>query len=95
MTSEDCSRVVLLDREGCVVLTDAEAMGESGYRGCGVGEGADCCAYLVIDGDGFKCARSSATAEEIRWRVAAGAFTSQRLPQGPLLACQSEGRRGG
>lgn len=44
---------------------------------CRLGQGADCCRYLVM-GDGFQCVKLVPSAQAtIDQRVAAGAFTAQ------------------
>lgn len=70
-------------------LTGAQAEGADGYTGCGIGEGAACCAFLLFDMDGFECGRATKAEPVIRQRVADGLWTSRRLPAAPFPMCQS------
>jgi len=74
-----------------VLLTDAQAVGRQGFHGCGIGHGANCCAFLVVSAKGFECARLSELDTEIRRRVHAGLFNARRMPERPFPACQAEG----
>jgi len=74
-----------------VLLTEAQAVGHQGFHGCGIGEGPNCCAFLVVGADGLECARLSEVDAEIRRRVFAGLFTARRVPDRPFPACQAEG----
>jgi len=70
-----------------VMLTADEA------KGCGIGEGAACCAYLLAGGDGFECGQGDILVSPvIEARVRSGQFTARRLPTLPFPACQQEGR---
>jgi len=59
---------------------------------CGMGEGAQCCAFLVAGGDGFECGRASdGMAQLIRERLSAGTMNAQYDPLDlPFPKCQSE-----
>ncbi len=59
---------------------------------CGIGEGANCCAYLMADGQGFCCGQNTTMAAAIRARVGAGDMHARRLPKGDFPDCQQEGR---
>jgi hypothetical protein len=57
---------------------------------CGMGRGADCCAYLVVAGaEGFKCGRvEGPLAAILMGRARAGTMGARRLPTAAYPACQ-------
>jgi hypothetical protein len=57
---------------------------------CGMGRGADCCAYLVVAGaEGFKCGRvEGPLAAILIERALAGTMGARRLPTAAYPACQ-------
>ena len=56
---------------------------------CGMGQGADCCAYLTLGPAGFECNRDAVNFKEI---IAARlpTMSAQRCPTMPYPECQSE-----
>ena len=61
-------------------------------KGCGMGEGANCCAYLMAGAKGFECAQRSSLADLLYQRAKAGQMHARRTPEGDFPACQQEGR---
>jgi hypothetical protein len=43
---------------------------------CGGGKGANCCIFLILDGDGFHCERHG----ELRWSLIFSTMTAKRVP---------------
>jgi hypothetical protein len=75
------------------VLDADQALGREGFKGCGIGQGSKCCAYLVSDSRGFVCVqRTSDLAPMLRNRVLKQQINSRRLPVGEFPQCQGEGR---
>lgn len=70
-------------------LDPPDRLSQAEYGPCGAGEGALCCAYLVI-GDGPECMRSTSMAPVIRAKVEGGGYTSLALPVKPYPQCQAE-----
>lgn len=59
-------------------------------QACGLGKGAECCAYLVLGAGGFDCGRvDSALVAAIKKRLAAGTFNAKRDPTEPYPKCQA------
>jgi hypothetical protein len=57
---------------------------------CGIGKGAECCAFLTMRPGGFACGRSEpALASMIRSRVAQ--MNAKRIPEKAFPECQKEG----
>lgn len=51
---------------------------------CGMGRGAECCAFLVAGAEGFMCGRTVAgIPEQIRERLAAGTMNAKYDPGDP------------
>jgi hypothetical protein len=67
-------------------LTDAVA------RACGIGELDNCCAFLLLTGDGFECAQRSAYADILFNAARARQFKAHRTPESDFPSCQQEGR---
>lgn len=67
---------------------EGEAVPVKEPAACGIGRGAECCAYLAMGGDGFECARATSLKAVIDERVAQGSFTAQRQPTEELWDCQ-------
>jgi hypothetical protein len=61
-------------------------------RACGIGESANCCAFLLAGADGFVCAQRSSLADSIYLRVSDGLTTARRTPESNFPSCQVEGR---
>jgi hypothetical protein len=59
---------------------------------CGMGEGAACCAFLVMGTGGFECAQRSELADHLYQRAKAGDMHARRTPESDYPACQEEGR---
>ena len=62
-----------------LLLTDKEAV-----LGCGVGQGARCCKYLLAGEHGFFCGRVT----ELAATLIVAKYTAQRLPDEPYPDCQ-------
>jgi len=61
-------------------------------KDCGLGEGHNCCAYLVADATGFNCGRVYfSIAETQREKIKEGKMISMRTPILPFPYCQDEG----
>jgi hypothetical protein len=61
-------------------------------RKCGMGQGADCCIYLLMHPDeGFECGRGGVLAQTVELRAASGKMSAQRRPVKPYPVCQTEG----
>lgn len=64
-------------------------------RKCGIGRGADCCIYLMVQPEagltGFVCGRGGVLAATVEARAAAGEMKSHRRPIRPYPECQDEG----
>lgn len=43
---------------------------------CKIGQGRDCCRYLVAGSDGFECAKLTSMKASIDWRVATSTMTA-------------------
>jgi hypothetical protein len=74
------------------VLTVEEALGREGHLGCGIGKGAQCCAYLLAGGEGFQCGQRGPLARTLRQAALAGEMAARRTPEQGFPSCQSEGR---
>ena len=61
-------------------------------RQCGIGEGANCCAFLVIASTGFACAQRDSIADMFYTRAHAGEMKARRTPESDFPTCQTEGR---
>lgn len=59
---------------------------------CGIGEGANCCAFLVVGPDGFECQQRAELDAAIRRKVKMNQIIAARLPEGRFPDCQQEGR---
>lgn len=59
---------------------------------CGIGEGAKCCAFLIVGAEGFECGRPlPGLIETVRARLRAGSFTAQYDPgKIPFPECQEK-----
>lgn len=58
-------------------------------QGCGVGRGAECCAYLLAGAKGFECGRVDPELKAyIEGRVQRGTYNAKRLPVEPFNECQ-------
>lgn len=59
---------------------------------CGIGEGDNCCAFLVAGAGGFECGREmEGIYQTLRTRLAAGTITAKYDPgTAPFPACQIE-----
>lgn len=44
---------------------------------CKIGQGADCCRYLMMGGDGFECAKDTELATTLDMRASAGSMTAR------------------
>lgn len=61
-------------------LTNAEAK-----DGCGIGQGARCCKFLLHDGDSFLCGRYT----DLHFKLLyATDYTAERKPTEPYPQCQ-------
>jgi hypothetical protein len=65
---------------------------DTSARACGIGEGTNACAYLLVAPDGFNCAQRSALADSIYNRVRDGLSLARRTPEQDFPACQAESR---
>jgi len=64
----------------------------AGFERCHGGQGANCCAYLMVGGDGFECGRDHYWFKaEVEKRVRGGLFTARRLPKLDWPDCHDEG----
>jgi hypothetical protein len=61
---------------------------------CGMGLGAECCAYMGAGVDGIMCMRETSLGPMLKEKAQAGSISAQRLPERPYPECQSEGRDG-
>jgi hypothetical protein len=57
---------------------------------CGMGQGPECCIYLVSSTGGFACGRGGIFAPTVEQRAASGEMKSQRKPMLPYPLCQEE-----
>lgn len=55
---------------------------------CGVGRGADCCAFLLVGSQGFECGRVTGLAPYLRARAIGGQMNARRLPDEPYPDCR-------
>jgi len=74
-------------------LTADQALGQNGYRGCGVGLGRICCAYLTAGPNGFECEQWTVLGQELARRASGGGMGARRLPKSEFPNCQTEGRK--
>jgi hypothetical protein len=61
-------------------------------RGCGIGEQANCCAFLLAGPEGFVCVQRSPSADLLYQRATEGGANAHRTPESDFPSCQSEGR---
>ena len=59
---------------------------------CGIGEGANCCAFLVVGIDGFECQQRAELADMLYQRAKSGQMNAKRTPESDFPNCQQEGR---
>lgn len=69
-----------------VVNTDGIADG----TGCGLGQGEQCCAYLMAGDLGLECGRDTPYRPIILQRVRDGLFTASRTPTADWPRCKLE-----
>ena len=56
---------------------------------CGIGRGAECCAYLIVGGEGFECGRLiPEILGQVNQRLAAGTMTARRAPLDQFPDCR-------
>jgi hypothetical protein len=55
---------------------------------CGIGLGAECCAYLIAGREGFMCGRVTDLVWQLRARAQAGEMNARRTPTAPYPDCQ-------
>lgn len=53
--------------------------------GCGMGQGATCCRFLVLGNAGVECARHTIFHEQL---VASDHYVASRIPTAPYPHCQ-------
>lgn len=61
-------------------------------KGCGMGEGANCCIFLTVGSDGFQCEQRSDLADTLYRRAKSGTSNAKRTPESDFPSCQQEGR---
>ena len=44
---------------------------------CKIGQGGECCRYILVSGKGFECAKLSTAKEELDRKVEMGLFTAK------------------
>lgn len=52
--------------------------------GCGAGQQANCCKFILLGEDGFFCGRNT----ELHDALLAGQYSAQRIPTAPYPECQ-------
>ena len=58
-------------------------------RACGIGQGAACCVFLVVDRFGFECQQRGPLRRALLARV--DQMVAKRAPESEYPACQGEG----
>lgn len=61
-------------------------------RACGIGQGPNCCAFLLVTPEGFACVQRTTSADSLYERAHAGSSLARRTPEQTFPACQTEGR---
>lgn len=57
-------------------------------EGCGIGQGAACCAYITMGPAGFTCEQETLLGQTLARRAVAGTMTAQALPHTRYPQCQ-------
>lgn len=81
------------DNASIVIFTSEDArvepilLDEEGARRCGIGQEADCCAYLILGPHGHECGRQDVeVVMQVETRIES--MTAKRRPEAPYPECQ-------
>jgi hypothetical protein len=64
--------------------------GIADFKKCHAGEKEMCCAYLILNADGFQCARGTSMQATIQAKTKSPEWTAKRLPVKPFPECYDD-----